>query len=616
MKTLRLWLAAILFVFNLSASGQHRYVEKMLNTENPDSKDFLMVDKIGQIILSGYLDGKIKAYRFMVKDSVLKWSEPEVMPPAWSPADYYNMGDRVMFGNKAYEAQIEMSNGYEPRDAPNDFWARVDLREPLLTRRFYPIEKDTLSKSEFLSRMVSQQPVFYPNWEPKVEYYNMDLASYNGTVYESLRDYNKGNVPKDNYDYWALTDQGSMQFYRLRDAKTVSVLFNYSIVQTDTIWNPQMVAVNVWDDNYDMYKQLTYFKYDDVMRYLEKVPQPVINNLAANRLSNTLLIQNQLQRPEYLKWFKKKFKTKPITTEPKWISDPKLFQMWLASSDSTGNSDYDKWRFFQDLNSRNLVLVRVEYKNDGLQGQPFLTIPVKSLEKLYQDLKIKAPVLKNYSDALQDMTYLTAPVESHYLDSIQPLQSRFKNKVQSVKEYYFIEKYTANISEDRNPVIAKMLPQAWPIIEKQFYAKILKEEIAHASFYEDNFDWRKVSPWNQFGTAYYFDENFGLDDYWYYFGRDSIPTPLEFTQLFVTYKKYFSTGKSAGAQFEPIYVSIGFRENNSSQTGLQNQVWFKWSALKEQLLKSAITFSPLIKAIETGKLEFYDSELVYGLREK
>lgn len=614
MKFLRLWLAAILFIFNLSASAQHRYVEKMLKVDGNNKIDLAAVDKIGQIILSGYLDGKIKAYRFAIKDSVLKWSVPMSIPPNWHNKEFYNPGDRVLHNNIAYESQIE-AIGQEPKDFGNDYWVRVELREPLLKRRFYPTEKDTLTKAEFLSRMVSQQPEIFPAWDAAYDYYPLDIVTYKGKNYEALQE-SRAKVPGENNDFWAITNRGSIQFHRLGDAKTVSVLFNYSVVQSDTTWNPQMVAVKVWDDNYGAYKQLAYFKYDDVMNYLEKVPQPVINNVATNRLSNTLLVQNQRQRPELLNWLKAKFKAKQITAAPKWISNPAIFQAWLSSSDTIDNSYYAKWRFYQDLNSRDLVLVRMEYKDDRLKSQPFLTIPVKALEKMFRDLQIKTPALQNYTDALQDITLFSTHEESHNLDSLQPLRPRFKSKILLAREYFFVEKYSADLSEGRNPVITKMLPQAWPIIEKQFYAKALKEETFRASFYEDNFDWRSINPWKQFGITHSFDQEFGLDDYWYYYRRDSIPSPQQFTQIFVTYRKYFSTGKFPAVQFEPIYISIELIDNNANQSGIPNGVYFKWPALKEQLLKSGSTFASFISAIETGRLEFYDSELLYGLREK
>lgn len=591
------------------AFSQYKHIQKKVNfkTKTGSLATEKQTDNLGQILLSGYLDGKIKGYRFNAIDSVTKWKPTELLPDAWAEQRFYYAGDVVTYLGKVYRSKQDN----EARPDNIDFWIPTELMDPVSRKWYFPTLADTLSKENFLDAMVQDWPERYQPWVHSNEYYLGDRVTYEGKDYEAqtdIRAYSRNPTMDSN---WRVISNG-VSFFPWSSVDQITILFNYSVQKADTVLVPEMISVGVFDYRIELTKDICHFYYRDVMQYLKTVSQPVAVNFKYGYI-NQVLELNYASRPECIAWIKSKVKSKALKISDANIIDPQKYEHWLADT-SAADIDYN-YKIFQHPVTREVTLSAVDPEQVAM---PFVTVPVKSLDKLYKKEKVRVPTLNNYSAMLSDWNSLL-PVSGRdysYYDSLPPI-SYSAVTPRSTNEYEMMEAYTAYFNDGSNKAIASIVPEAWSKIERAFFTGKLRDASRdiHRSFFSDNYDWSNVT----LGKDVKFDADFSLSG-----DRSTslgfLYLPAKFDALSIVYQRNFkNTGQLVETSLTPLTVTIYYDTQHDleaySETMLARENSFNWTDLKQLLLQEA-QFSVLIEAIETGKLNFRNSELMYGLKEK
>lgn len=603
-------IAVTLFLTSSSAFSQYKHIGKKVNfkTKSSSLSTEKQTDNLGQILLSGYLDGKINGYRFSVMDSVTRWKPSEIRPDDWIDQQLYFSGDLVTFSGKTYRAISD--NSVRP-DNPQ-YWSRADLKDPVSRRWYFPTLADTLPKENFLDAMVQDWPERYQPWVHSNTYYQGDRVTYQGKDYEAETDINAySRNPEIDANSWRVISNGVF-FFPWTACDQITILFNYSVQKTDTVFVPEMISVGVFDYRIELNKDLCHFYYRDVMEYLKTVSQPVATNFKYGYI-NQVLELNYASRSECITWIKSKVKSKALKISDKNIIDPQKYQNWLSDT-STTQLDYN-YRIFQHPVTHDVTLSALNIEQIA---DPFMTIPIKPLDKLFKKEKVRAPTISNYSAMLSDWKSLL-PVSSKdysYYDSLAPL-TYTTVKPRTTADYEMIEAYTAHLNDRANQTIASLVPDAWLKIERAFFTGKLRDTSRdiHRSFFSDNYNWSNVT----LGKEIKFDADFSLS------GDRSTSggflfLPARFDALSIVYQKNFkNTGQLVETSVTPLTVTIYYDTQHDieayPETMQARGAAFKWTELKQLLLQEG-QFAALIDAIENGKLNFKNSELMYGLKEK
>lgn len=596
----------ISFIFSLfvisHSNGQYRYVEKFLRTDGRDFVQQPLSEPLGAVLASGYLSGKLKAYKFATADSVAKWGPKLFEAEAWKSGKYYYSGDMVEYKGKAYSALID--NNAEPI---NEFyWMQEVQRNPVSLTYYFPTLSDTLSKEDFLNRMVAEAPVF-DEWIPDFVYFFGDFVMYKGIPYKSLSE-NKGKNPEKNPDDWHADYDGGIQFYSLRDLSITSILYHYTIINLDTTWYPMMLSV--YKQGLDVPERVAHFYYQDAINYLNTLPLSVLNSAAYTPVANNVFAFDDTLRADYLKKLPEVLRLSKVKLTSKNILSLGIYSAWLGKADKNGNGQSQQnWQLLQRPSTLDLVISRVDSR-DERSITPFLIIPGKTLDKLLSNEKVSGNKFVTYRELLRNPSVWWAPLAAHRVDSLKPfINDVLKNPVKSDK-YFTDEKYFARL-DSGNDVVLSFFKNAWPWLMKNFNAGKIKERFYKESYYEDKFNWSLNGPWTIRNNKLNLGRGFSLNGFvdW---PTDSIYQHEKLMDVNIIYRKEFNLKDLAGQSFRPEFLQITYQYRH----GDIRYVTLAWKEFKVLLTDSGLSDKELfIRTIESASLNFYDSELVYALME-
>lgn len=138
-----------------------------------------------------------------------------------------------------------------------------------------------MSKEDFLERLIAEQAVSYPQWDPAYDYYSEDIISYNGKNYRALRD-TRGEAPDSDQgaDAWASTTMGSGLEYLISDMTKVNMVEDiiFDRRRSRLYYDIQGVEVLIPGDktNTGLDVSLGWFKYKDLEKlFRNNIPKAV-----------------------------------------------------------------------------------------------------------------------------------------------------------------------------------------------------------------------------------------------------------------------------------------------------------------------------------------------------
>lgn len=608
----------MLLVICVPALSQDRHLTRIFYPDS-DAGEIArrtQTNSLGEVLLSGYLDGKLKGYRFAVGDSVTKWIMPDELPPEWDSSQEYFSGELVTFAGNVYVAIDEYSS---KSPADTTAWRLADIRMPLSRVRFFPAEKDTLSKFEFLdTKMLVSQPFLPEPWSHDREYYTDEMVTYDKRVYRVLQDVPAYNPsPEVDSENWQEIILG-LDFISWSECHDVTVLFNYSVSGSDTTWIPEMVTVCAEDPLHGMPRSLCHFYYRDVMEYLNKIPSPVPTVFPYGYLNNSLFEFSFSARGELIDALRGSIQRKVTKVSKKNIINADLYTAWLA--DATSAIEWDSpWSILQDLTTREVRLSRMDFDAFGFRTfTPFLVISPKQVEDLLKTEQRSIPAITSYALLLSDWNNFVSDslaVFSPPSDSLTPLPASPIPSNAGKTAYSFFEEYRLYLNSPGTDHVASAIAKAWTEIEKAYFSGTIKDvnRDKYRSFFSDNHRWGKLTLLEQ----YPLDENFSLS-------RDrgegvyELSLPDKLVGIAVVYEKSFSRDKAVDPDyFVPLVVGIDYATEEDLQRGIHRSISFEWNDWKKiLLLANDPELNTLVEAIEDGALNFAESALLYGLKEK
>jgi gliding motility associated protien GldN len=140
---------------------------------------------------------------------------------------------------------------------------------------------ERLSKQDFLDRLISEQAVSYPQWDPAFDYYSEDVVSYNGKNYRALRD-TRGETPGSDQasDAWASTTMGSGLEYMVSDMTKINMVEDiiFDRRRSRLYYDIQGIQVLIPGDktNTGLDVNLGWFKYKDLEKlFRNNIPKAV-----------------------------------------------------------------------------------------------------------------------------------------------------------------------------------------------------------------------------------------------------------------------------------------------------------------------------------------------------
>ncbi len=138
-----------------------------------------------------------------------------------------------------------------------------------------------LSKQDFLDRLVSEQAVTYPNWDPAYDYYSEDIVSYNGKNYRALRD-TRGEAPGTDQaaDAWASTTMGGGLEYLVSDMTKANMVEDiiFDRRRSRLYYDIQGIEILIPGEktNTGLDVSLGWFKYKDLEKlFRNNIPKAV-----------------------------------------------------------------------------------------------------------------------------------------------------------------------------------------------------------------------------------------------------------------------------------------------------------------------------------------------------
>lgn len=138
-----------------------------------------------------------------------------------------------------------------------------------------------LSKQDFLDRLVAEQAVSYPQWDPAYDYYSEDIVSYNGKNYRALRD-TRGETPGTDQaaDAWTPTNMGGGLEYLVSDMTKANMVEDviFDRRRSRLYYDIQGIEILIPGDktNTGLDVSLGWFKYKDLEKlFRNNIPKAV-----------------------------------------------------------------------------------------------------------------------------------------------------------------------------------------------------------------------------------------------------------------------------------------------------------------------------------------------------
>jgi chitodextrinase len=586
----------------LVVRAQSGYVNYLINFRDSANAAWLFpcTDLPGAILIDGYLNNKLKGYRFAAANEVTKRKplDPQMIPPPWDVRKHYYPEEQVSFEGNFYKAAVD--SDLQPRPGNGDFWQKFELLgEPIRSRYYFPNPADSLSKSEFLSRMVASNMRSYPPWDYAAYYNTADRVQYEGKIYEAFTDIQKGEKPS-NQDYWV--EVGNIiEFYRPSQMVGLKIMYHYQVQNRDTLWHPQMITVLVQDNIEGLLLEAgPSFYYSDAIHYLQSVKQPILKNQAWGYVGSSLFVLDEEGCLKFLEWLRPKLRQGQIKLRGDQILNATAYRNFLEAN--LPGDDLPNWIAYQDILSKDWMISHIRSHDFDRKITPVVKVPVQAAIKA---MKLSKRKLQTYTQALESRVF-SIRKEAAQIDSLSPLHTRIMADPPTPANF-FLEKYGAPVDSTNKPLV-NQLPEVWKIFNDAFYQKKIKVVNPFVNFYMWQQPWPETTIRNTLGP-WSAAKRFSLGQS-RYDEMDSINRPVDFRYLFVTYKKFTD---SPVVHFEPLEISLEFVLADNL---FPVHYTFDWQELKQLWKgKTSPTIQSFIDAIESERLNFSSSQLVYGLME-
>jgi len=577
-----------------------------------DSLNYKLINKntdnLATILVDGYLLGKLKGYKYDVRSEVVKREEP-LSFKGWNENEKYLIGDRIQYKGKFYEA-INDNIGISPESGyRNDYWDIFNNEgRPLKSKYYFPNFHDTLPKLEFLKNMVKGVPEIFPNWDANKYYYYGDIVIYNGRTYEAIKEEIIGRTPSDYEDYWIQTSHGQLEFFLSSDFKAIQILY---FISDSGELIPQIITPLIEYNEIGFHLNIgLHFVFNEAMSYINKQSLPLLYQSNLAFIGAHELIMDMETRFATLAQIKEKLVSKKIKVKDKDIFDPVRFQKFLLDTSKISVSNPNNFILMQKL-SNELILSELKQNEYDYEAFPFLKISIRNLKKLFKD----KPEIKTIQEAILN-EQLNYRLDSLSYDSLFP-NSTSKPIVEiDSSPAIFYENFKAKVSSS-NIELNQQMAHLWSLIYQGNFEKKLEFKNPFQSPYPCYYNWSNTEI-DLSNRKWTFHSTFSLGSYPYasYYWGDSIPSPHSFKEISVTYKRKLTDSKSL-PQFTPVELSIILIPILKEQVGddlYPTKFTFDWAELKSLIDRKGNTeLKKLSQNIESGNLDFYDSNLVYGL---
>lgn len=579
----------------LSTAAQPTFYHKQIDLR--DSANATLVnsytDHLGTILIDAYLKGAINGYKVDVGEEVLKRAPVQLdLFMVWEPNEFYYQGDIVRYKERLYVLQTgEIADANPP--SQNSRWKEAMVEgDPVSTRYYFPTLQDTLSKTQFLEKMIRYFPVQYDAWNQQNTYYPGDVVMFKGRSYEAIRDAN--GVSPENNEYWEASYQGMLQLYQPMEIRGVSILYDGSVEPHQ----PQMISLLKYNQDMGILEPLgLHFYFADVIQYLNTIDQPMLYNNQSGNLGYPQLVIDDVNQPSMISQLREAIKTKKVKIDKKKIINATEFSQFLGATNDELSS---AWRIRQDLTTSDIVLGRYYTGETDYTIEPVASFSWKSVESVFNKEEFNT-----YRSFLEGDRF-NSWIDTLAIDTLQALKYSL-SPAQPIKDYYFLDTHQVKITV-ADSKLQTQVKALWSRVEQDFYKKKLKVINPIVTLFPCEYDWSETtitindSPWTFSDFSLTPSSVANLD---------SLVAPGHFTGLSVTYKRVLSKQRVAP---EPVEISVYVVAAQKEQD-VYNPYPFtytlRWADMEKYITDSEIGL--LLNDIKSAKLNFYDSHISYGV---
>lgn len=572
----------LLLNFTLHCRAQEKVYVTTIDLSEPKNAMWIKspTDKIGDILLDGYMSGKLRGY----SEGIIERLEyapvpPEHLPREWKKGQDYWVYDLVSYQGQYYEC---WDDDADPNLPPlnNKQWHAATLEGDLISQKWvFPEAQDTLSKVELLDRMTTVLAERFMSWQSGTSYFAGDLVEYGGYNYQAMSDVTGSTPPADDKVNWVYHPT-SVMFARPFELNIVEI---FSWVEKRTLL-PQIIGLKfLRPEGFD--QRVIYFYYEEALNYLNHIRQPILYKNPYGYIGANELVMDEQSRINLLQQIKTLAKTKPKTVIA-GVVDQKMFSDFQR--DTAGIVDLSRWRIMQSLDGSTLQL-----SEDG--SEPFLTVPISAIKKILSKEKV---TLATYAGMIQSGKFDQSL--DAYPDAPESPRIKGPEEVARIpRELCFMESYIKVLDSLSDLKMQELWKKAVDINK----TKPIRQIHPLRGFFPSHYDWSKQVYHLPSKGDFQFDKTFqiGYDDE-APFVTDTLATATHVTRYSVTYEK--SAGK-----FVPLDFTISIEAPDS----YFSDYTFEWKTIQPVLA----SFDPeLVSAIEKGTVKYSYSELQYGLVEK
>jgi hypothetical protein len=270
--------------------GQENYYTRYYNLGDSANQKYNPTSSLTLcgLLLKGYVENKLPGYRVeYVNEVTYGKPNPADMPKQWNSKEDYFLDDMVTWNGRAYRMRREISPSEVTPDKSEE-WDPVEIHgEPIKLHFSWPTPADSLTKREFLERMLRPRGELPRPFNKTQDYYEGEYVNYLGENFRAVADVPAGKDPSDK-EYWAKQSLGVF-FHALKDVEILGVTYHYKVLNGDTIHTPQMLSVNTMGES-GFPEVKAFFYYCDAVRYLENIEQSAWPEGATNTTGADFLL--------------------------------------------------------------------------------------------------------------------------------------------------------------------------------------------------------------------------------------------------------------------------------------------------------------------------------------
>lgn len=555
-------------------------------------------ENIFHVIFNGYLNNQLNGYRFDIQEVVRQYGPlpPEEIPESYTKGRSYESGSIVTHHGKYYI--FEDPNGFgETNHSPEDTaqWRRVEMNGPVVSNTFhFPTVNDTLSKKEFLNRMIMMQEDFL-YWDAYTTYLPGDKVTYEGRNYMALQEH--AGVRPTDASYWETSTAMQVMMGYLSDLKYMNVLYYYEAIQRDTVLHPQIVTLGYFRPAEYFAAPVISFRADELFSFLEKQTIPLAQSNRFGLLPGETFFAGDVEKRNLIDQVRSMLRTGSLAAAPKSEGVQKFLD---------GSSE----QFFP-----NYELIK-QPDNSYL-----LTGPSENPSKLTSDIlgKFSRDQLRSILES-PTATYTTFPqmVDKPMLrrrhtniqeeiDSVAPLRFMSPVNFDTIPGKTMQVSYRVSPIQLEQKLFESALSKLWNQVQKKYNeGKLLLAP--HTLRNPCRYDWSKI--------PLQIRENLqaNLPDYAFaepvYQQLDSLPSGISVPDFWIIYE--FQESSKGKWTYEP--KKFVFNVNINKELGMLFPFPFQWQAIAQELssLKGR-DIRRLRRMLKNKQYYWTQSNLVEGL---